>query len=160
MSSEDFDMNDSTWMSADPHLASSLSPNQEERMRSPQTLHSQEDGECPSLGSWQGGPSLSCEWDPGDTWGVLESWCCQHPCSPHFPRESRLLFSHAEPPGWEGVSSLICLLLSMLMMRLSELPRFWSGKIKNVCDPELCSYGLDELALGQGYLVSGQAVCT
>lgn len=47
MSSEDFDMNDSTWMSADPHLASSLSPNQEERMRSPQNLHSQEDGEYP-----------------------------------------------------------------------------------------------------------------
>lgn len=47
MSSEDFDMNDSTWMSADPHLASSLSPNQEESMRSPQNLHSQEDGECP-----------------------------------------------------------------------------------------------------------------
>lgn len=47
MSSEDFDMNDSTWMSADPHLASSLSPSQDERMRSPQNLHSQEDGECP-----------------------------------------------------------------------------------------------------------------
>lgn len=47
MSSEDFDMNDSTWMSADPHLASNLSPSQEERMRSPQNLHSQEDGECP-----------------------------------------------------------------------------------------------------------------
>lgn len=46
MSSEDFDMNDSTWMSADPHLASSLSPSQDERMRSPQNLHSQEDGEC------------------------------------------------------------------------------------------------------------------
>ncbi|KAM7327078.1 hypothetical protein ACRRTK_013445 [Alexandromys fortis] len=44
VSSEDFDMNDSTWMSADPHLASSLSPSQEERMRSPQNLHSQEDG--------------------------------------------------------------------------------------------------------------------
>ncbi|KAB0352867.1 hypothetical protein FD754_017724 [Muntiacus muntjak] len=36
-------MNDSTWMSADPHLASSLSPSQDERMRSPQNLHSQED---------------------------------------------------------------------------------------------------------------------
>ncbi|KAB1262203.1 Nucleolar protein 4-like, partial [Camelus dromedarius] len=44
VSSEDFDMNDSTWMSADPHLASSLSPSQDERMRSPQNLHSQEDG--------------------------------------------------------------------------------------------------------------------
>lgn len=50
MSSEDFDMNDSTWMSADPHLASSLSPSQDERMRSPQNLHSQEDGEYP--GQW------------------------------------------------------------------------------------------------------------
>uniref|UniRef100_A0A2K6MBW9 Nucleolar protein 4 like n=2 Tax=Rhinopithecus TaxID=542827 RepID=A0A2K6MBW9_RHIBE len=37
-------MSDSTWMSADPHLASSLSPSQDERMRSPQNLHSQEDG--------------------------------------------------------------------------------------------------------------------
>ncbi|PNJ57394.1 LOW QUALITY PROTEIN: NOL4L isoform 7 [Pongo abelii] len=36
-------MSDSTWMSADPHLASSLSPSQDERMRSPQNLHSQED---------------------------------------------------------------------------------------------------------------------
>lgn len=54
MSSEDFDMNDSTWMSADPHLASSLSPSQDERMRSPQNLHSQEDGECPlaASGGW------------------------------------------------------------------------------------------------------------
>ncbi|KFO31481.1 hypothetical protein H920_07123 [Fukomys damarensis] len=43
VSSEDFDMNESTWMSADPHLASSLSPSQDERMRSPQNLHSQED---------------------------------------------------------------------------------------------------------------------
>lgn len=49
VSSEDFDMNDSTWMSADAHLASSLSPSQDERMRSPQNLHSQEDGECPSV---------------------------------------------------------------------------------------------------------------
>uniref|UniRef100_A0A2K5EFP6 Nucleolar protein 4 like n=1 Tax=Aotus nancymaae TaxID=37293 RepID=A0A2K5EFP6_AOTNA len=47
VSSEDFDMSESTWMSADPHLASSLSPSQDERMRSPQNLHSQEDGECP-----------------------------------------------------------------------------------------------------------------
>lgn len=54
VSSEDFDMNDSTWMSADPHLASSLSPSQDERMRSPQNLHSQEDGECP-LGAGGGG---------------------------------------------------------------------------------------------------------
>uniref|UniRef100_A0A2K5QXS7 Nucleolar protein 4 like n=1 Tax=Cebus imitator TaxID=2715852 RepID=A0A2K5QXS7_CEBIM len=37
-------MSESTWMSADPHLASSLSPSQDERMRSPQNLHSQEDG--------------------------------------------------------------------------------------------------------------------
>ncbi|KAL8179890.1 UNVERIFIED_CONTAM: Nucleolar protein 4-like, partial [Gekko kuhli] len=43
VSSEDFDMNDSTWMSADQHLNSSLSPSQEEGMRSPQNLHSQED---------------------------------------------------------------------------------------------------------------------
>lgn len=51
VSSEDFDMNDSTWMSADPHLASSLSPSQDERMRSPQNLHSQEDGECSFVAS-------------------------------------------------------------------------------------------------------------
>ena len=48
MSSEDFDMNDSTWISADQHLNSSLSPSQDESMRSPQNLHGQEDGECPS----------------------------------------------------------------------------------------------------------------
>lgn len=29
-----------------------------------------------------------------------------------------------------------------------------------MCDLELCSYGLGELALGQGYLVSGPAVDT
>lgn len=46
MSSEDFDMNDSTWISADQHLNSSLSPSQDESMRSPQNLHGQEDGEC------------------------------------------------------------------------------------------------------------------
>lgn len=56
MSSEDFDMNDSTWMSADPHLASSLSPSQDERMRSPQNLHSQEDGEYPWVAGG-GGPA-------------------------------------------------------------------------------------------------------
>nr|XP_009667892.1 PREDICTED: nucleolar protein 4-like [Struthio camelus australis] len=43
VSSEDFDMNDSTWISADQHLNSSLSPSQDESMRSPQNLHSQED---------------------------------------------------------------------------------------------------------------------
>lgn len=47
MSSEDFDMNDSTWISADQHLNSSLSPSQDESMRSPQPLPGQEDGECP-----------------------------------------------------------------------------------------------------------------
>ncbi|NXU77559.1 NOL4L protein, partial [Oreotrochilus melanogaster] len=44
VSSEDFDMNDSTWISADQHLNSSLSPSQDESMRSPQNLHGQEDG--------------------------------------------------------------------------------------------------------------------
>lgn len=99
MSSEDFDMNDSTWMSADPHLASSLSPSQEERMRSPQNLHSQEDGECP-LGSWQGGRLLFYKRParaPGGgtqvTLGVpvvLESWYCQHLHKPQCPRERRV----------------------------------------------------------------------
>uniref|UniRef100_A0A2K6MBW5 Nucleolar protein 4 like n=2 Tax=Rhinopithecus TaxID=542827 RepID=A0A2K6MBW5_RHIBE len=58
VSSEDFDMSDSTWMSADPHLASSLSPSQDERMRSPQNLHSQEDGLClqSSAGAAGSGP--------------------------------------------------------------------------------------------------------
>lgn len=50
MSSEDFDMNDSTWISADQHLNSSLSPSQDESMRSPQNLHGHEDGECPRGG--------------------------------------------------------------------------------------------------------------
>ncbi|KFU86907.1 Uncharacterized protein C20orf112, partial [Chaetura pelagica] len=44
VSSEDFDMNDSTWISADQHLNSSLSPSQDESMRSPQNLPGQEDG--------------------------------------------------------------------------------------------------------------------
>ncbi|XP_028630824.1 nucleolar protein 4-like isoform X2 [Grammomys surdaster] len=53
-------MNDSTWMSADPHLASSLSPNQEERMRSPQNLHSQEDDDSSSeSGSGNGSSTLN-----------------------------------------------------------------------------------------------------
>lgn len=62
------------------------------------------------LGSWQGGPSLPCEWPACALGGgtqvtlvvpvVLESWCCQHLCHLHCPRESRLFF-HAEPPGWE-----------------------------------------------------------
>nr|XP_048301508.1 nucleolar protein 4-like isoform X2 [Myodes glareolus] len=60
VSSEDFDMNDSTWMSADPHLASSLSPSQEERMRSPQNLHSQEDDDSSSeSGSGNGSSTLN-----------------------------------------------------------------------------------------------------
>lgn len=63
MSSEDFDMNDSTWMSADPHLASSLSPSQDERMRSPQNLHSQEDGECPVVAG--GGGTMDSRGGPG-----------------------------------------------------------------------------------------------
>lgn len=99
MSSEDFDMNDSTWMSADPHLASSLSPSQDERMRSPQNLHSQEDGECLSvadggeavqdnrvLGIWArtsgGGPGLQ-----------VPPQCSPHLRGPHCPapgsRETR-----------------------------------------------------------------------
>ncbi|KAG8131411.1 hypothetical protein E2320_009346 [Naja naja] len=45
VSSEEFDMNDSTWMSADQQLQASLSPPQEETMRSAQNIHSQEDGE-------------------------------------------------------------------------------------------------------------------
>ncbi|KQL12556.1 nucleolar protein 4-like protein [Amazona aestiva] len=44
VSSEDFDMNDSTWISADQHLNSSLSPSQDESMRSPQNLPGHEDG--------------------------------------------------------------------------------------------------------------------
>ncbi|KAI4562600.1 hypothetical protein MJT46_011562 [Ovis ammon polii x Ovis aries] len=60
VSSEDFDMNDSTWMSADPHLASSLSPSQDERMRSPQNLHSQEDDDSSSeSGSGNGSSTLN-----------------------------------------------------------------------------------------------------
>uniref|UniRef100_A0ABI0NLD8 Nucleolar protein 4 like n=1 Tax=Bos taurus TaxID=9913 RepID=A0ABI0NLD8_BOVIN len=53
-------MNDSTWMSADPHLASSLSPSQDERMRSPQNLHSQEDDDSSSeSGSGNGSSTLN-----------------------------------------------------------------------------------------------------
>ncbi|XP_066481616.1 nucleolar protein 4-like isoform X1 [Tiliqua scincoides] len=64
VSSEDFDMSDSTWMSADQHLNSSLSPSQEEGMRSPQNLHSQEDDDsssesCSGNGSSTLNPSTS-----------------------------------------------------------------------------------------------------
>ncbi|KAI2594420.1 nucleolar protein 4 like [Homo sapiens] len=53
-------MSDSTWMSADPHLASSLSPSQDERMRSPQNLHSQEDDDSSSeSGSGNGSSTLN-----------------------------------------------------------------------------------------------------
>ncbi|XP_030389178.1 nucleolar protein 4-like [Gopherus evgoodei] len=64
VSSEDFDMNDSTWISADQHLNSSLSPSQDESMRSPQNLHSQEDDDsssesCSGNGSSTLNPSTS-----------------------------------------------------------------------------------------------------
>ncbi|XP_061486776.1 nucleolar protein 4-like isoform X1 [Rhineura floridana] len=64
VSSEDFDMNDSTWMSADQHLNSRLSPSQEEGMRSPQNIHSQEDDDsssesCSGNGSSTLNPSTS-----------------------------------------------------------------------------------------------------
>ncbi|NWX19321.1 NOL4L protein, partial [Aegotheles bennettii] len=64
VSSEDFDMNDSTWISADQHLNSSLSPSQDESMRSPQNLHGQEDDDsssesCSGNGSSTLNPSTS-----------------------------------------------------------------------------------------------------
>ncbi|NXA56218.1 NOL4L protein, partial [Nothocercus julius] len=64
VSSEDFDMNDSTWISADQHLAPSLSPSQDESMRSPQNLHGQEDDDsssesCSGNGSSTLNPSTS-----------------------------------------------------------------------------------------------------
>uniref|UniRef100_A0A4W3JD33 Nucleolar protein 4-like protein n=1 Tax=Callorhinchus milii TaxID=7868 RepID=A0A4W3JD33_CALMI len=46
VSSDDFDMSDSTWISADQCVNSDLSPSQEERMHSPQNQQNQEDGEC------------------------------------------------------------------------------------------------------------------
>ncbi|XP_043566459.1 nucleolar protein 4-like b isoform X5 [Chiloscyllium plagiosum] len=42
VSSDDFDMSDATWISADQCMNSDLSPSQEERMHSPQNLHNQE----------------------------------------------------------------------------------------------------------------------
>ncbi|XP_063152904.1 nucleolar protein 4-like isoform X2 [Candoia aspera] len=64
VSSEEFDMSDSTWMSADQQLHSSLSPSQEEGMRSPQNIHSQEDDDsssesCSGNGSSTLNPSTS-----------------------------------------------------------------------------------------------------
>ncbi|NWV00563.1 NOL4L protein, partial [Upupa epops] len=64
VSSEDFDMNDSTWISADQHLNSSLSPSQDESMRSPQNLHGHEDDDsssesCSGNGSSTMNPSTS-----------------------------------------------------------------------------------------------------
>ncbi|XP_020663530.3 nucleolar protein 4-like isoform X2 [Pogona vitticeps] len=57
-------MSDSTWMSADQHLNSSLSPSQEEGMRSPQNIQSQEDDDsssesCSGNGSSTLNPSTS-----------------------------------------------------------------------------------------------------
>ncbi|NWU67056.1 NOL4L protein, partial [Pterocles burchelli] len=71
VSSEDFDMNDSTWISADQHLNSSLSPSQDESMRSPQNLHGQEDDDsssesCSGNGSSTLNPSTSSS-TPGDS---------------------------------------------------------------------------------------------
>uniref|UniRef100_A0A8V5H1Q0 Nucleolar protein 4 helical domain-containing protein n=1 Tax=Melopsittacus undulatus TaxID=13146 RepID=A0A8V5H1Q0_MELUD len=64
VSSEDFDMNDSTWISADQHLNSSLSPSQDESMRSPQNLPGHEDDDsssesCSGNGSSTLNPSTS-----------------------------------------------------------------------------------------------------
>ncbi|KFO19758.1 Importin subunit alpha-2 [Fukomys damarensis] len=50
VSSEDFDMRGSTCISADQHLASSLSPSQDKSMKSLQNLHSQEDDDSSSEG--------------------------------------------------------------------------------------------------------------
>lgn len=75
VSSEDFDMSDSTWMSADPHLASSLSPSQDERMRSPQNLHSQEDGECPLVAVEEGlCPAPCSQLSSGERCGHTPGW--------------------------------------------------------------------------------------
>uniref|UniRef100_A0A8D0E234 Nucleolar protein 4 like n=1 Tax=Salvator merianae TaxID=96440 RepID=A0A8D0E234_SALMN len=64
VSSEDFDMNDSTWVPAEQHLNSGLSPSQEEGMRSPPNIHSQEDDDsssesCSGNGSSTLNPSTS-----------------------------------------------------------------------------------------------------
>uniref|UniRef100_UPI00398E6C07 nucleolar protein 4-like b isoform X1 n=1 Tax=Pristiophorus japonicus TaxID=55135 RepID=UPI00398E6C07 len=48
VSSDDFDMSDTTWISADQCVNSDLSPSQEERMHSPQNLHNQEDDDSSS----------------------------------------------------------------------------------------------------------------
>ncbi|XP_067856531.1 nucleolar protein 4-like b isoform X3 [Heptranchias perlo] len=48
VSSDDFDMSDTTWISADQCMNSDLSPSQEERMHSPQNLHNQEDDDSSS----------------------------------------------------------------------------------------------------------------
>eukprot|EP00062_Callorhinchus_milii_P003008 gi/632940017/ref/XP_007883962.1/ PREDICTED: uncharacterized protein C20orf112 homolog [Callorhinchus milii] len=48
VSSDDFDMSDSTWISADQCVNSDLSPSQEERMHSPQNQQNQEDDDSSS----------------------------------------------------------------------------------------------------------------
>ncbi|XP_078275285.1 nucleolar protein 4-like b isoform X3 [Rhinoraja longicauda] len=48
VSSDDFDMSDTTWISADQFVNSDISPSQEEKMHSPQNLHNQEDDDSSS----------------------------------------------------------------------------------------------------------------
>ncbi|XP_066558380.1 nucleolar protein 4-like b isoform X2 [Amia ocellicauda] len=60
VSSEDFDMTDPTWISADPGTTSDLSPSQGERMHSPQNAHKEEDDDSSSeSGSGNGLPTLN-----------------------------------------------------------------------------------------------------
>uniref|UniRef100_A0A803TWE9 Uncharacterized protein n=1 Tax=Anolis carolinensis TaxID=28377 RepID=A0A803TWE9_ANOCA len=74
-------MSDSTWMSADQHLNSSLSPSQAEGMRSPQNIHSQEDGEARGCKGTKRPPSVEGKKGPLSSktrrreGGLLNSLC-------------------------------------------------------------------------------------
>ncbi|XP_051886975.1 nucleolar protein 4-like isoform X2 [Pristis pectinata] len=70
VSSDDFDMSDTTWISADQFVNSS--PSQEEKMHSPQNLHNQEDDDsssecCSGNGSTTLNPSASNSTQGGST---------------------------------------------------------------------------------------------
>ncbi|XP_023610259.1 nucleolar protein 4-like [Myotis lucifugus] len=123
VSSEDFDMNDSTWMSADPHLASSLSPSQDERMRSPQNLHSQEDETGTEAWEPEEAPHTPRAW-PFQGPRVTPPVLLTHSQDPSRPLLSLLRLSHRGLSGtMEGLPD--CPLLS-------QSPPYSSGSYDSI----------------------------
>ncbi|XP_055508646.1 nucleolar protein 4-like b isoform X2 [Leucoraja erinacea] len=72
VSSDDFDMSNTTWISTDQFVNSDISPSQEEKMHSPQNLHNQEDDDsssecCSGNGSTTLNPATSNSAQGGST---------------------------------------------------------------------------------------------